>query len=156
MTAKMHMTPKGLKPCKAVQKACKYSHHYQPADEFKAVALSQAVLDMLTDGFQTVHDREVEADSSSSAERLKVLAKDPEFLVRLSVAGNKHTPGDVLVALASERRELRWAAASNPSCPATLVKDLSKRDDWVLAKVLLQRSDLTPKDRNRLVESLSD
>lgn len=156
MTAKMHMTPKGLKPCKATQKACKYSHHYQPADEFRATQLSQAVLDMLTEGFQTVAAREQEADTTSSGERLRVLAKDPEFLVRLSVAGNKSTPGDVLSSLASERRELRWAAASNPSCPATLVKELSKRNDWVLAKVLLQRNDLTPKDRSRLVESLSD
>ena len=72
-------------------------------------------------------------DSKTTPERLVDLARDGDWAVRETVAGNTSAPQEVLTEMSRDRDTIaRYWVARNTSAPSEVLTELSRDDAWTV------------------------
>ena len=93
----------------------------------------------------------VARNPSTPSDVLERLAQDEDYCIRAAVASNPNTPEDILRRLAGDERwEVREAVARNPRTPVDVLEKLAVDDnDEVVRNEALRNLDCPPKSHAR-------
>lgn len=95
-----------------------------------------------------------EAESSTDAGKLVMLASHPQMSVRCLVASNLHTPVEALAVLAQDKEgRVRWAVAKNPNTSASTLVVLSQDAMTQVRAIVANREDTPAEVLAKFTES---
>lgn len=93
------------------------------------------------------------ARESKKPENIRKLLAFKEAVVYLEVAQNRYTDAETLTYLYNKyKQEVKYSLAENPSTCAEILHDITENCDALLARLLLENSNLAPEDIDCIYE----